>query len=182
MRKQVLEVRLRPICKEDAAVLMELNNNKAISDYVVGNPTVVTMEQQLRWMEKTACETNAVRWMIEYEAAAVGTVILSALDRFNATGNMNIKLLPAYHGRGIAKQALLEACRIAFDEMDIMCLTANILSYNDASLHLFQSVGFRKDGILRSRVVKNGRRCDLVSLSLLKTERICVEDEYVGDR
>ena len=45
-------IKLRKICQEDAAVLMELNNNKDIAYYVVGNPRVVNMEQQLLWMEK----------------------------------------------------------------------------------------------------------------------------------
>lgn len=165
-------VRLRPICKEDATVLMELNNDKAISDFVVGNPKEVNLEQQMQWMANVVHETNTVRWMIDLCGKAVGTVILSSIDYSNATGNMNIKLLSLYQGRGIAKKALLLACDIAFDELDIFCLTANILSYNIKSYMLFKKVGFHEDGILRSRVVKNGERCDLITLSLLKAERI----------
>ena len=168
------DVRLRHLCTNDAVVLMELNNSKAISDFVVGNPQPVNLEQQLLWMKNLEHETNTVRWMIDYEGAAVGTVILSSVDRSNFTANMNIKLLPQYHGKGIAKKALMIACDIAFDELNIFCLTANILSYNIASYTLFQKVGFKKDGILRSRVIKNGNRCDLITLSLLKTERMYV--------
>lgn len=166
-----LNVSLRPLCKEDASVLMELNNNKSIADFVVGNPQIVNMEQQLAWMSKVENEINTKRWMIDYAGIAVGTVILSSIDYSNSTGNMNIKLLPQYHGRGIAKKALIQACNIAFDELNLFCLTANILSYNVASYMLFQKVGFNKDGILRSRVIKNGKRCDLITLSYLKTER-----------
>ena len=171
MKHQILEVTLRPIRTEDAAILMELNNNTAVSDFVVGNPQKVTLEQQLRWMENLSNEKNTVRFMVEFEGVAVGTVIISSIDRTNATGNMNIKLLPEYQGRGIARIALDKACQFAFDDLNIVCLTAHILSYNERSCALFKRVGFHVDGILRSRVIKNGARCDLIALSLLAQER-----------
>lgn len=182
MNKQELEVQLRPICRDDAVVLMELNNNKQIADFVVGNPQVVTLEQQLRWMDRIQHETNTVRRMIVCNGVAVGTIIISSIDEANATGNMNIKMLPAYQGRGIGKRALLDACNFAFDELNLFCLTANILSYNTASCMLFQKVGFHKDGVLRSRVIKNGERFDLITLSLLKTERMCEKDACTRNR
>lgn len=55
---------------------------------------------------------------------------------------------------------------IVFKIMGIFCLTAHVLLYNKASLALFQSCGFIREGILRSRVIKNNKRCDLVSFSM----------------
>lgn len=182
MNERKIVVHLRPIYKDDAIVLMELNNNKLISDYVVGNPQNVSFDQQMAWMERLEHEKNTVRWMIDFDDQTVGTVILSSIDHSNATGNMNIKLLPQFHGRGIAKKALSVACDIAFDELNMFCLTANILSYNVASLMLFQKIGFRQDGVLRSRVIKNGKRCDLITLSFLKSERESRFNECVGNR
>lgn len=164
-------IELRPISSNDAYVLMELNNCNEISNYVVGNPKIVSLEQQLEWMEKLKNETNTVRWMIIFNGKAVGTIIVSSIDRINLVGNMNIKLLPEYQGQGIAKKAMLKACNLAFDELKLFCLTANILPYNVASCGLFKSIGFHQDGILRSRVVKNGNRFDLLTFSYLKTER-----------
>lgn len=171
MNSQNLAVELRPICQDDAPILMELNNNKEIAGFVVGNPQTVSLQQQLLWMEKIKSETDTVRLMIVFEGKAVGTIIISSIDQANASGNMNIKLLPEYQGKGIAKKALLKACDLAFDDLKLFCLTANILSYNAASCGLFKSVGFRQDGVLRSRIVKNGKRFDLLAFSYLKTER-----------
>ena len=47
-----LDITLRQIDINDAEVLMELNNNTQISDYVVGNPSIVTIKQQIEWMKK----------------------------------------------------------------------------------------------------------------------------------
>lgn len=166
-----LGIKLRSICNDDAIVLMELNNSKLIADFVVGNPEIVNIEQQLNWIEKTKHETNTKRWMIDFEGKAVGTIILSSIDYYNLVGNMNIKILSDFQGKGIAKRALLMACDIAFDELELFCLTANVLSFNSKSRMLFLRAGFHEDGVLRSRIIKNGQRHDLISFSLLKSER-----------
>ena len=161
-------VKLRWIQENDASVLMELNNNNEIANCVVGNPKKVNYEEQLLWMTKRAEEKNTVRMMIEYDGIAVGTIIINNVDFNNKVGNINIKILPKYHGKKIGANALDIACQYAFEELNLFCLTAHILSDNVASISLFAKKGFMKEGILRSRVIKNEYRMDLISMSYLK--------------
>lgn len=174
MQKERMEsnnsILLKPISVEDAEVLMELNNSSEVAKYVVGNPVIVNLEQQLKWMNHLTTEKNTKRWMIICDGVSVGTIILSNIDLKNLVGNMNIKLLPTSQGKGIAKVALKEACKVAFDEVGLYCLTANILEYNIKSQRLFETLGFRKDGVLRSRVIKDKKRYDLITYSLLKND------------
>ncbi len=170
MNSLQLEVKLRPIEIQDAPVLMELNNSKQIADFVVGNPTQVNLEQQISWIQGLDREKTTKRWTICLGEQAVGTVFLSSIDLNNGVGNANIKLLPTFQGRGIAKRAIALLCDLAFDELGLFCVTANVLSYNIKSKMLFEKCGFHVDGILRSRVLKNGVRQDLIALSLLKEE------------
>lgn len=182
MRSVSNSILLRPIKMEDAEVLMELNNNLTVSKYVVGNPVIVDLSQQLKWMNNLEKEKNTKRWMVIYNETPVGTIILSNIDLINLVGNMNIKLLPESQGRGIAKIALKEACKLAFEEVGLYCVTANVLEYNIKSQRLFETLGFHKDGVLRSRVVKYGKRYDLISYSLLKDDYNTKGFEYERNR
>ena len=168
---------LREIKMIDANVLMELNNNDEIVKYVVGNPKKVSMIEQVKWMDNLKNEKNTYRWIIEYKGFAVGTIIVNHIDIFNRVGNINIKILPQFQGKGIGRYSLMKACDFAFDTLNLFCLTANILEYNEKSKLLFLKLGFNKEGVLRSRVIKNGVRCDLITLSLLKTERVYEESD-----
>lgn len=163
-------VKLRWIEEKDAHILAELNNNTEIADHVVGNPKKVTFEEQLLWMARIDEEKNTVRMMIEYDGTAVGTIIISNIDSDNKTGNLNIKILPQYQRKKIGSKALDLACQYAFEELKLFCLTAHILSDNASSISLFSKTGFLKEGILRSRVIKNGHRRDLVSMSYLNSD------------
>ena len=163
-------VQLRNIDRDDAKVLMELNNSLEISRFVVVTPKAVTYNQQLDWMDNIKHEKNTIRWMITWNDITVGTIILSNIDKINCVGNMNIKLLPLYHGKGIAQKALSKACILAFEQYDLYCLTAHILEYNHNSQRLFERVGFKQEGILRGRVLKEGKRYNLISYSLIEPE------------
>lgn len=163
-------VKLRPIVSTDASVLMELNNNELIKKFVVGHPQIVNMEEQLKWMEKISYEHDKKRFAIDYKGKPVGTVIISNIDEINRTATMNIKILPNSHGKGIGTKALELGCKYAFQYLQMYCLVAHILNYNLASQKIFRKIGFQKDGVFRSRIIKNGERCDLVVYSLLKSE------------
>ena len=72
----------------------------------MGNPKKVNYEEQLLWMTKRAEEKNTVRMMIEYDGIAVGTIIINNVDFNNKVGNINIKILPKYHGKKIGAKCV----------------------------------------------------------------------------
>lgn len=173
MKRPLLETNgtaLRFVENTDAVLLLELNNDLEIAKYVVGNPKQVTMEEQLQWMEKIKYETRTKRFIIEHNGESVGTIIISDIDVSNLTANMNIKLKSSARGKGIGKQSVKLALKYCFDVLELVCITAHILHYNTSSIALFESCGFTKEGIMRSRVVKKGQRIDLISFSILCDE------------
>lgn len=163
-------VSLRFVTFDDAAFLMELNNDLEIAKYVVGNPKQVTLQEQMLWMKNLRLETGTKRFIVEHEGKSVGTVIISNINTSNLTANVNIKLHKNARGKGIGKQSIKQALRYCFEDIGMFCVTANVLSYNMASLRLFRSLGFTEEGILRSRVIKNDKRCDLISFSILRED------------
>ena len=146
---------------------MTLNNDVNTMKYVVGNPTIVTMDEQLIWMEKIKLEKDKKRFIVQYKNKAVGTIIISDINRKDSTANINIKLLPEVRGKGIGKTSMRQALRCCFEELKLYCITAHVLLDNTNSLALFDNLGFKREGILKNRVIKNGERKDIVSFFIL---------------
>ena len=172
MKSQTKEgkVLIRSIEMNDAFTLMEMNNDPQISKFVVGSPRKVNIDDQMQWMKRLKNEKNTVRFMIDYEDRPVGTIIISDISGNNQTANMNIKLLPASWGKGVGTSSIKLTLEYCFVKMDMECITAHVLSYNKASLALFTKSGFTNEGVLRSRIIKDDKRCDLVSFSILRNE------------
>lgn len=162
-------VLLRAIEEDDAKVLMDLINDPEVENAVFGWSYPVSLSSQKKWISNLVNDTT-VHYIIEVDNKAVGVAIISSIDMKNRTANMNIKLLKGYRGKGVATRTLNLIITYCFDELNMHCLTANVIERNEDSRKLWVKLGFNEDGILRHRVYKNGLYHNVVSYSLLKEE------------
>lgn len=70
-------------------------------------------------------------------------------------------------GKGYGTDAVKTMVKYAFDELRLHCVYANIISYNDVSVRLFERCGFQREGVLRDRIYKGGRYVDELSYSII---------------
>jgi len=162
-------VLLRAMEEDDANVLMELINDPEVENSVFGWSYPVSLSSQKKWILNISNDTT-VSYIIDVDKEAVGVAIISSIDMKNRTSNMNIKLLRSARGRGIATHALSLIIKYCFDELNMNCLTANVIERNEDSRKLWIKLGFNEDGVLRQRIYKNGAYHNIVSYSLLKEE------------
>lgn len=160
---------LRAIEERDAEVLMELINDPEVENSVCGWSYPVSLSAQKKWIENLSNDT-AVRYAIEINGSVKGVIIISAIDMKNRTANMNIKLLKNVRGNGFATRAVKLIISYCFNELNMHCLTANVIERNIKSRKLWEKLGFCQDGILRERIYKNGSYHNIIAFSLLRKE------------
>jgi diamine N-acetyltransferase len=71
---------------------------------------------------------------------------------------------------GIGKQLLTEIADRAFDEYTAHRLFLDVFVTNDRARHVYENFGFRKEGIMREAIYRDGAYHSLVLMSLLETE------------
>ena len=167
-------IKLRAVEITDADCLLGMINSPEIESSVVGWSFPVASKDQIDWINSIKND-SCVRYTIDINNEAVGLVIISAIDFKNSTANISVKLSDDCPKRkGIGSKAVKLIQKYCFYELNLNCLTANILEYNIASQKTFEKCGFSKDAVLRKRIFKNGRYLDLYVYSILR-------DEYNGD-
>lgn len=162
------ELNLRAIEPRDADALYDLINNPEIESLVVGWSGPVSLASQEDWIERLAPED--LRYALEIRSTICGTSHIHPIDFKNRSANINIKILPGFQGEGIGARSVRLMLDYLFNQLDIVVVTAGVLEGNVGSNRLFESVGFRLDGVLRSRIYKAGRRWDLMQYSILRDE------------
>ena len=166
-------VLLRAIEREDNALLLRLINDPDTEHMLGGSSFPVSSHAQERWTEQQTNVSNTLRCIIslrDQPKDGLGTVILSGIDPKNGTAQIHLKLDASARGKGYGTEAVNILTAYAFNEMRLQCLFAEVLSYNEASEHMFTKCGYQFEGLLRSRVYKNGRYVDLKSFSCLKSD------------
>lgn len=75
----------------------------------------------------------------------------------------------ALRGRGLGKEAMLAMMKYCFEELNLKRLYLDHYTGNPASF-LYQSLGFKYEGVLRDNCRKNGRLYDVHLMSMLASE------------
>jgi diamine N-acetyltransferase len=75
--------------------------------------------------------------------------------------------------QGVGKGLLTEVAERAFGEHSAHRLFLDVFMTNDRARHVYENFGFRKEGIMRDAVYRDGAYHSLVLMSLLETEYRC---------
>jgi len=100
----------------------------------------------------------------------IGTTTIAHLHREQGRGEIGFSLRRAYWKRGLAREAAARAIDYGFDELALRRFEADADPRNAASLALLDSLGFRREGLLRARWFVAGEECDSIVLGLLARE------------
>lgn len=129
-------------------------------------------EAQLRGMLSDWNDaTSSFVFTVLHKGEVAGLVNLESVDWTNRSAETGIAVLPGEHrGQGVASASMRLLLRFVFREMGLHRIQARIQDGNAASLHLFESLGFHKEGTMREAVLRSGVRKDLHLYSLLAAE------------
>lgn len=163
---------LRAIEEKDLPYLQDMINDPDIERMTVGGCFPVSADRQKRWFDGYD-QQKELRCMIEVKGGAtVGMVILNEIDWRNRTASLGYKTkaAPGERKHGNVDDAVMGILNFAFNELGLECVYETVLDYNLPSQRLAERCGMKRDGVLRSRIYKNGERHDLISYSILKAE------------
>lgn len=168
------KVILRAVSLKDTDLLLDLINDPETERMLGGSSYPVSKEEQERWITNQFGRKDILRVIVATANEmdrGLGTVILSDIDSRNGVAQIHIKMhREVGRGKGYGTDAVKAIVHYAFNEMRLNCIYADILEYNIPSQKLFKKCGFHQDGILRSRVYKDGKYFNLISYSLCAGE------------
>jgi diamine N-acetyltransferase len=142
---------------------------------------VVAQEQRpenadfiIRW-DRAVHEANLQHANFRYliverdDGAAAGFAILSGLE--SAHGSIELtRIVMATPGRGEGRAACRDVLDLAFGELAAHRVSLDVFEGNARALHLYTSLGFMREGLLRDAVRIHGQYRSLIVMSMLARE------------
>ena len=89
-------------------------------------------------------------------------------DIYRFDGELGYMLLKDYWNRGLMSQVVGQLCEIAFKELGLNRITANVFHPNLASQRILLKNGFIQEGVMRKAVNKGDNIYDILIYGLLK--------------
>ena len=164
-------IRLRAIEKKDLKQLRDWRNEPDIKKFM-REYRDLSMQNQLQWLDSLARDKNTIMFAIETKKRKlIGCTGLTYIDWKNRRGEVSIYIgNKKYRSKGYGTDTLKTLMKYGFKELNLHMLFGEIFEYNKANIRLFEKCGFKKDGVLRDRLYRDGKYWNSIFYSILEEE------------
>jgi len=166
---------LRAFELDDYKTTIAWRKDDQITSMLGGGKLFVSEANEKKWIEESIFDRQNIKLAVclRDNNLHIGNVYLTGLDYINRTAESHILIgNKEFWGQGLAREALLEILRYGFYERGLNRIEAHINADNTASLRMHEKCGYKREGVLRQAIFKNGRFKDVVVMSILKEELI----------
>jgi UDP-4-amino-4,6-dideoxy-N-acetyl-beta-L-altrosamine N-acetyltransferase len=156
--------------KESIELIRRWRNSKWVSQYMYRSHYIGKEEHQ-KWISKLKTKDVAKALIIRYNGKPIGLAQLSNIDYDNKTTEWGFYIADeSVRGKGIGTAVLYKLINYVFEEMSLKKMSTMVLENNYVAIKLYQKFGFKKEGKLKKKLVRNGKEIDVFLMRLLKDE------------
>lgn len=151
---------LRALENKDIEFLYQLENNTSIWE-ISGTTTPYSKDVLQAYLDNAHRDIYDVKQLrlciCTTENMVIGLIDLFDFDPKNRRAGIGIVILtPDDRNKGIGSEALTLLSEYAFSTLDLHQLFANVMEDNEASIHLFQKLGFTTVGTKKDWIFSKG--------------------------
>lgn len=166
------DIKLAPLTTADAPTLFEwINDRQQVLFNAPYKP--VSEPEHLRWLNDITNRSDTAIFGIRTVAsdALVGSCQLHSINKVHRVAELQIRLGDtAARGKGYGKSAVRLLLRFGFADLNLNRIFVHVFADNAAAIRLYESVGFKNEGTLRSAAFIDGKFVDVRVMGILKDE------------
>ncbi|UQZ34421.1 GNAT family N-acetyltransferase [Paenibacillus sp. PK3_47] len=166
------KVYLRPLNGEDAELYYHMFYD-AETRRLTGTQKHITKEGIVRYIDRKADDDSSVLLLIALREndEAIGDIAIQDMDRNNRTANIRIAIGDSRHqGQGYGREALLLMLDYGFGILNLHRIELEVFSYNKRAMHVYESIGFTREGVRRQALFYDHAYHDVIMMSMLENE------------
>ncbi|HRH99497.1 MAG TPA: GNAT family protein [Saprospiraceae bacterium] len=168
------KVLLRPLSLDDVPSLFKLRSNKTMMQFI-DRPIHTTENDTQDLIQKILDDfqlKKGITWAITIkpEHKLVGTIGFWRMDEANFRTEIGYMIDIPFQSKGYTKEACCLAIDLAFKNLNIHSIEANVKPGNIKSESLLYKLGFKKEAYFRENFYFNGVFLDSVIYCLLESD------------
>jgi [ribosomal protein S5]-alanine N-acetyltransferase len=162
-------IRLRPFRLSDSKSLAKHANNRLIWENLRDRfPYPYTEKDALQFIQIVSRNNPITEFAISFNGEAIGAAgIILKDDVYSGNGEIGYWISQEYWGKGIGTWVVKELVRVAFDELKLYRIYAEVFENNIASNRVLEKNGFVKEATLDNAIIKDGIHQNLNIFSIL---------------
>jgi RimJ/RimL family protein N-acetyltransferase len=163
-------VTLRPRVGDDIDLLFRLAADLATWEERTPSPPAPLSREAFDARLAREADDRDVRFVIEADGVAVGSVTLFAVDELARSAEVGISLVPEARNRGVGTAAIAQIAEFAFVRRNLRRLHLEAVESNTGAIRVYEKAGFVVEGRQREHAWVRGAYEDIVRMGLLRSE------------
>lgn len=163
------EIALRKVTPLDTHALVCNANNKKIWDNMRDSfPHPYTIEDAKKFVDHISVDESQVTMAIDYKDKLIGTIsLVFQNDVYQRNAEIGYWIGEKFWLKGIGTIAVEYMTRYGFDVLKLHRIYAEVFENNIGSMIVLEKNGYKREGVLRDDVYKNGKYLDTIVYSKL---------------
>ncbi len=179
-----LRLYLRGIEASDANEIARHLNDYDIASMIPNTPSPYGMEHAalfVEFAERRLAENADFHMAVVFnDGTFIGMCAIANIDKINMNAELGYWIAKDYWGNGYAKEAIRIILSFAFNELRLNRIYAKVLTRNERSIHLLESLGFSNEGTSKEEVFHTGKFLDVIRFGIIRkdyTDHLGIEIE-----
>ncbi len=158
------EIVLRKVTPLDTHALVCNANNKKIGDNMRDSfPYPYTIEDAKKFIDHISIDESQVTMAIDYKDKLIGTIsLVFQNDVYRKKAEIGYWIGEKYWLKGVGTIAVEYMTRYGFDVLKLHRIYAEVFENNIGSMIVLEKNGYKREGVLRDDVYKNGKYLDTI--------------------
>ena len=169
-----MKVYLRALEESDVENLVRWRNDREVTDSLGGSTFFVSSIREKDWVSHVVKnDRNDIRLAIclADNNKHIGNISLTSINWINRSAVYSIFIgEKSEWGKGYAGEASRLILDYGFKELNLHRIHLTVKPDNLRAQKLYENMGFKKEGVLRESVYKNGAYVDMICMAVLKSE------------
>ncbi len=128
-------------------------------------------ENEAYWKEVRKDRNRAVFGVETREGRHFGNVELRNIDWISRNAETTFYIGESeYRGKGYGREMLAALCDFAFLRLGTHRLNCRVFAYNEAAAKMVEWAGFKREGVMREQLFRDGGYHDIIMFGALKSD------------
>lgn len=165
-----MTLELRDLARSDREMIRTWRNLPEIARYMYSDH-MIGDDEHARWFEAATQDPARRYWIVEADGEDVGLANVYDIDLRHSRAAWAFYLAsPNVRGKGVGSYVEYRMLSYVFEERRLHRLTCEVLAFNEAVVSMHEGFGFKREGILRQHILKDGEFVDVIQLGMLDSE------------
>ncbi|MBV6717314.1 GNAT family N-acetyltransferase [Paenibacillus chitinolyticus] len=167
-------VSFRKMTEEDAAIYHTWRNDMEVMRTTSPSLDLFTYAETRQFVEQVILGSGTSKsYMIldKQSGRPIGITSLIQLDFKNRSGECILDIgEKEFWGKGYGSESLRLLLDYAFLELNLHRVSLRVFAFNDKAVALYEKIGFKREGVSRQTVFREGNWHDILHMGILQEE------------